>query len=42
MENVRELRNGMLESETNDIANFSSAFTTAFEILAKVRLFLAH
>ena len=26
-----------MESETNDIANFTSAFTTAFEILAKVR-----
>lgn len=38
LENVRELRNGMLESETNDIANFTSAFTTAFEILAKVCL----
>ncbi|XP_059352262.1 voltage-dependent calcium channel subunit alpha-2/delta-3-like isoform X2 [Daphnia carinata] len=35
LENVRELRNGMMESETNDIANFTSAFTTAFEILAK-------
>lgn len=39
LENVRELRNGMLETETNDIANFTSAFTTAFEILAKVCLF---
>lgn len=35
LENVRELRNGMMESETSDIANFTSAFTTAFEILAK-------
>lgn len=36
LENVRELRNGMMETETSDIANFTSAFTTAFEILGKV------
>jgi hypothetical protein len=26
----------MIETETSDIANFTSAFTTAFEILQKV------
>jgi len=26
----------MIETETSDIANFTSAFSTAFEILAKV------
>ncbi|XP_046632424.1 voltage-dependent calcium channel subunit alpha-2/delta-3-like isoform X7 [Daphnia pulicaria] len=35
LENLRELRNGMIETETSDIANFTSAFTTAFEILQK-------
>jgi len=39
LENLRELRHGMIETETSDIANFTLAFTAAFEILAKVFFF---
>lgn len=36
MENIRELKNALDSRKSENIANFSSALITAFEILYKV------